>query len=56
MSLFRHIMLIIPAGMENYAESKKMMVPADILNCYLFIAENPIWPPMTTSTTSSPII
>ena len=34
------------------------LVPADILNRYLLIAENPIWPPMTTttSTSCSPII
>jgi len=53
-------MLIIPAGMENYQKimlnPEKMKVPADILNRYLLIAENPIWPPMTTSTSCSPII
>jgi len=39
---------------ENYAESPKMIVPADILNCYLLIAENPTT--TTASTISSPVI
>ena len=50
-------MLIIPAGMENY--QKIMLNPknegSSRYSQPLLIAENPIWPPTTTSS-CSPII